>query len=116
MKASTHACKYRDERIESCGSVGRRRLQTGIGRKRKTKQEEEIRHRWALILISVMNHIGLSLISKPPISDLRRQSQNVSPSARLMYGEYWFRLSCLSMMVIGSFASYTKTKSVESAV
>jgi hypothetical protein len=40
----------------------------------------------------------------------------VSPSARLMYGEYWFRLSRLSMMVIGSFASYTKTKSVESAV
>jgi hypothetical protein len=33
-----------------------------------------------------------------------------------MYGEYWFRLSHLSMMVIGSFASYTKTKSVESAV
>jgi hypothetical protein len=41
---------------------------------------------------------------------------SVSPSARLMYGEYWFRLSGLSMMVIGSFASYTKTKSVESAV
>ncbi len=40
----------------------------------------------------------------------------VSPSARLMYGEYWFRLSRLSMMVIGSFASYTKTKLVESAV
>jgi hypothetical protein len=40
----------------------------------------------------------------------------VSPAARLMYGEYWFRLSRLSMMVIGSFASYTKTKSVESAV
>ncbi len=40
----------------------------------------------------------------------------VSPSARLMYGEYWFCLSRLSMMVIGSFASYTKTKSVESAV
>jgi hypothetical protein len=33
-----------------------------------------------------------------------------------MVGEYWFRLSCLSMMVIGSFASYTKTKSVESAI
>jgi hypothetical protein len=33
-----------------------------------------------------------------------------------MYGEYWFRLFRLSMMVIGSFASYTKTKSVESAV
>jgi hypothetical protein len=33
-----------------------------------------------------------------------------------MYGQYWFRLSRLSMMVIGSFASYTKTKSVESAV
>ncbi len=33
-----------------------------------------------------------------------------------VYGEYWFRLSRLSMMVIGSFASYTKTKSVESAV
>ncbi len=32
-----------------------------------------------------------------------------------MYGEYWFRLPRLSMMVIGSFASYTKTKSVESA-
>ncbi len=41
---------------------------------------------------------------------------SVSPSARLMYGEYWFLLSRLSMMVIGSFASYTKTKSVESAV
>jgi hypothetical protein len=40
----------------------------------------------------------------------------VSPSARLMYGEYWFRQSHLSMMVIGSFASHTKTKSVESAV
>ncbi len=40
----------------------------------------------------------------------------VSRSARLMYGEYWFRLSRLAMMVIGSFASYTKTKSVESAV
>jgi hypothetical protein len=40
----------------------------------------------------------------------------VSPSARLMYGEYWFNLSRLSMMVIGSFASYTKTKSVESVV
>jgi hypothetical protein len=38
------------------------------------------------------------------------------PLLRLMYGEYWFRLSRLSMMVIGSFASYTKTKSVESAV
>jgi hypothetical protein len=38
------------------------------------------------------------------------------PLLRLMYGEYWFRLSCLSMMVIGSFAPYTKTKSVESAV
>ncbi len=38
------------------------------------------------------------------------------PLLRLMVGEYWFRLSRLSMMVIGSFASYTKTKSVESAV
>jgi hypothetical protein len=38
------------------------------------------------------------------------------PLRRLMYGEYWFRLSRLSIMVIGSFASYTKTKSVESAV
>jgi hypothetical protein len=38
------------------------------------------------------------------------------PLLRLMYGEYWFRLSRLSMMVIGSFASYTKTKLVESAV
>ncbi len=38
------------------------------------------------------------------------------PLLRLMYGKYWFRLSHLSMMVIGSFASYTKTKSVESAV
>jgi hypothetical protein len=38
------------------------------------------------------------------------------PLLRLMYGEYWFRLSRLSMMVIGSFASYTKTESVESAV
>jgi hypothetical protein len=38
------------------------------------------------------------------------------PLLRLMYREYWFRLSRLSMMVIGSFASYTKTKSVESAV
>ncbi len=38
------------------------------------------------------------------------------PLLRLMYGEYWFRLSRLSMMVIGSFASYTKTKSAESAV
>ncbi len=38
------------------------------------------------------------------------------PLLRLMYGEYWFRLSRLSMMVIGSFASFTKTKSVESAV
>jgi hypothetical protein len=38
------------------------------------------------------------------------------PLLRLMCGEYWFRLSRLSMMVIGSFASYTKTKSVESAV
>jgi hypothetical protein len=37
------------------------------------------------------------------------------PLLRLMYGEYWFRLSRLSMIVIGSFASYTKTKSVESA-
>ncbi len=34
----------------------------------------------------------------------------------LMFGVYWFRLSLLSMVVIGSFASYTKTKSVESAV
>jgi hypothetical protein len=33
----------------------------------------------------------------------------------LMFGVYWFRLSRLSMVVIGSFA-YTKTKSVESAV
>ncbi len=33
-----------------------------------------------------------------------------------MEGEYWFRLSRLSMMVIGSFTSYTKTKTVESAV
>jgi hypothetical protein len=38
------------------------------------------------------------------------------PLLRLMYGEYSFRLTRLSMMVIGSFASYTKTKSVESAV
>ncbi len=38
------------------------------------------------------------------------------PLLRLMDGEYWFRLSRLSMMVIGSFASYTKTKSVESPV
>ncbi len=38
------------------------------------------------------------------------------PLLRLMYGEYWFRQSRLSMMVIGSFASYTKTKSVKSAV
>ncbi len=38
------------------------------------------------------------------------------PLLRLMDKEYWFRLSRLSMMVIGSFASYTKTKSVESAV
>jgi hypothetical protein len=38
------------------------------------------------------------------------------PLLRLMVREYWFRLSRLSMMVIGSFASYTKTKSVESAV
>ncbi len=38
------------------------------------------------------------------------------PLLRLMYGEYWFRLSRLFMMVIGSIASYTKTKSVESAV
>jgi hypothetical protein len=38
------------------------------------------------------------------------------PLLRLMYGEYWFRLSRLSMMVIGSFASYTETKLVESAV
>ncbi len=38
------------------------------------------------------------------------------PLLRLMCGEYWLPLSRLSMMVIGSFASYTKTKSVESAV
>jgi hypothetical protein len=38
------------------------------------------------------------------------------PLLRLMYGEYWFRLSRLSMMVIGSLTSYTMTKSVESAV
>ncbi len=38
------------------------------------------------------------------------------PLLRLMYGEYWFRLTRLSIMVIDSFASYTKTKSVESAV
>jgi hypothetical protein len=38
------------------------------------------------------------------------------PLLRLMYGEYRFRLSRFSKMVIGSFASYTKTKSVESAV
>jgi hypothetical protein len=38
------------------------------------------------------------------------------PLLRLMYGEYWFCLSRLSMMVTGSFAFYTKTKSVESAV
>jgi hypothetical protein len=37
------------------------------------------------------------------------------PLLRLLYGD-WFRLSRLSMMVIGSFASYTSTKSVESAV
>ncbi len=43
-------------------------------------------------------------------------STSVLPSARLMYGEYWFRLSRLSMILIGSFAFYTKTKSVESAV
>ncbi len=38
------------------------------------------------------------------------------PLLDCMYGEYWFRLSRLSIMVIGSFTSYTKTKSVESAV
>jgi hypothetical protein len=38
------------------------------------------------------------------------------PLQDCMYGEYWFSLSRLSMMVRGSFASYTKTKSVESAV
>jgi hypothetical protein len=38
------------------------------------------------------------------------------PLLRLMDEEYWFCLSRLSMMVIGSFASYTKTKSVESSV
>ncbi len=41
---------------------------------------------------------------------------SVSPSAQIAVWRYWFRLSHLSMMVIGSFASYTKTKSVESAV
>jgi hypothetical protein len=40
----------------------------------------------------------------------------VSPSAQIAVWRYWFHLSRLSMMVIGSFASYTKTKSVESAV
>jgi hypothetical protein len=50
------------------------------------------------------------------IDGIKNQDLIVSPSARLMYGEYWFRLSHLSMMLIGSFASYTKTKSVESAV
>ncbi len=40
----------------------------------------------------------------------------VSPSALIAVWRYWFRLSHLSIMVIGSFASYTKTKSVESAV
>jgi hypothetical protein len=38
------------------------------------------------------------------------------PLLDCMYGEYWFRLSRLSMVVIGSFASYTKTKPMESAV
>jgi hypothetical protein len=48
---------------------------------------------------------------------LKRLKDNLSRRLlRLMYGEYWFRLSRLSMMVIDSFASYTKTKSVESAV
>jgi hypothetical protein len=41
---------------------------------------------------------------------------HVLPSAWIAVWRYWFRLSRLSMMVIGSFASYTKTKSVESAV
>jgi hypothetical protein len=41
---------------------------------------------------------------------------SVSPSAKIDVWRYWFRLSHLYMMVIGSFASYTKTKSVESAV
>jgi hypothetical protein len=40
----------------------------------------------------------------------------VSPSALIAVWRYWFRLSRLSIMVIGSFASYAKTKSVESAV
>ncbi len=46
----------------------------------------------------------------------RRENIVSRPLLRLMVGEYWFRLSRLSMMVIGSFASYTKTKSVEFAV
>ncbi len=42
---------------------------------------------------------------------------NVSPSAKIVCMEnIGFVYPAMSMMVIGSFASYTKTKSVESAV
>jgi hypothetical protein len=60
---------------------------------------------------------GLRILVEEQITIVTASQDNLSrPLLRLMDGEYWFRLSRLSMMVIGSFASYTKTKSVESAV
>jgi hypothetical protein len=44
-------------------------------------------------------------------------ASGVSPTAVIVYMEnIGFVYPAMSMMVIGSFASYTKTKSVESAV
>jgi hypothetical protein len=78
-----------------------------------------------LIIVFICNVITTVLPWKmicclPNISEmmLGEMTRNLlsRPLLRLTYGEYWFRLSRLFMMVIGSFASYTKTKSVESAV
>jgi hypothetical protein len=41
---------------------------------------------------------------------------SVSPSAKIANWIYWFRLSCDVYGGNRSFASYTKTKTVESAV
>ncbi len=53
---------------------------------------------------------------EPALKNPEDKILHVSPSALIAMWRYWFRLSRLSIMVIGSFASYTKTKSVESAV
>jgi hypothetical protein len=58
----------------------------------------------------------LSLLSHPLSPHYTIYNNCLPLCCDCMYGEYWFRLSRYVYDVNRSFASYTKTKSVESAV